>query len=342
MSVEKLLDYLEPKTFGKIQYVAVVLWILIGVLFLVTEKLVEAKYMIVEREPRDNIWIYQCNCVEGTRQTDHLQSLSSTITGDSLTAASSVYGNCIHIEATEKLMKSFDRENNIIPSLARDTYSHDHTYQEYHDLLPLNGNNFTIFVHGNKQHGVVGLQGALITCFICDHQHHNCEHVTKVEESEETVEHKMPDVLSTESVAAATKEWKIRSVSCKKIPFHLSATQKKYSPLEEVLCGKMSTTDLVLLTPNLSPSCPKCSSQCISQTTQALCLLKKQTWQCEGALYLHTSISGKTWTSRGCYHTTTGLTAARSVYGNCIHIEATEKLIESFERENNVQLMDLV
>nr|XP_058958517.1 protein NLRC5-like [Pocillopora verrucosa] len=34
MSVEKLLDYLEPKTFGKIHYVAVVLWILIGVLFL--------------------------------------------------------------------------------------------------------------------------------------------------------------------------------------------------------------------------------------------------------------------------------------------------------------------
>ena len=105
--------------------------------------------------------------------------------------------------------------------------------------MPLNGNNFTIFVHGNKQHGVVGLQGALITCFICDHQHHNCEHVTEVAESEETMEHKMPDFLgdffaernfqeSTESVAAATicKEWKIRSVSCKKIPFHLSATQK--------------------------------------------------------------------------------------------------------------------
>ena len=34
MSVDKLLDYLEPKTFGKIHYVAVVLWILIGVLFL--------------------------------------------------------------------------------------------------------------------------------------------------------------------------------------------------------------------------------------------------------------------------------------------------------------------
>ena len=46
-----------------------------------------------------------------------------------LTSASSVYGNCIHIEATEKLMESFDRENNITPSLARDTYSHDHTYQ---------------------------------------------------------------------------------------------------------------------------------------------------------------------------------------------------------------------
>ena len=57
--------------------------------------------------------------------------------------------------------------------------------EEHHDLLPLNGNNFTIFVHGNKQHGVVGLQGALITCFICDHQCHNCEHVTKVTESEE-------------------------------------------------------------------------------------------------------------------------------------------------------------
>ena len=55
------------------------------------------------------------------------------------------------------------------------------------------------------------------------------EHVTKVEESEEIMGHKMHDFLvdffaernfqeSTESVAAATthKEWKIRSVSCKK------------------------------------------------------------------------------------------------------------------------------
>lgn len=53
----------------------------------------------------------------------------------------------------------------------------------------MNGNNFTIFLHGNKQHGVVGHQGALITCFICDHQRHNCEHVTKVAECEETMEH---------------------------------------------------------------------------------------------------------------------------------------------------------
>ena len=96
-------------------------------------------------------------------------------------------------------------------------------------MLPLNGNNFAIFVCGNKQHGVVGLQIALITCFICDHQRHNCEHVTKIAESEEIMGHKMYDFLvdffaernfqeSTESVAAATthKEWKIRSVSCKK------------------------------------------------------------------------------------------------------------------------------
>ena len=34
MPVDKLLDHLAPKTFGKIQYVAVVFWILIGVIFL--------------------------------------------------------------------------------------------------------------------------------------------------------------------------------------------------------------------------------------------------------------------------------------------------------------------
>ena len=35
MSLDKLLDYLEPKTFGKIHYVVVVFWILIGVIPLV-------------------------------------------------------------------------------------------------------------------------------------------------------------------------------------------------------------------------------------------------------------------------------------------------------------------
>ena len=39
--------------------------------------------MIVERELRDYIWIYHCKCVEGTRQTDYFQSLSSTVTGES-------------------------------------------------------------------------------------------------------------------------------------------------------------------------------------------------------------------------------------------------------------------
>ena len=78
---------------------------------------------------------------------------------------------------------------------------------------------------------------------ICDHQCHNCGHVTKVAESEEIMGHEMPDFLvdlfaernfqeSTESVAAATthKEWKIRSVSCKKntIP-SINNTKKKYS-----------------------------------------------------------------------------------------------------------------
>ena len=46
-----------------------------------------------------------------------------------LTAASAVYGKCIHIEAFEKLMADFDMENNCTPSLARGTNSHDHTYQ---------------------------------------------------------------------------------------------------------------------------------------------------------------------------------------------------------------------
>ena len=134
--------------------------------------------------------------------------------------------------------------------------------------MPLNGNNFTIFVHGNKQHGVVGLQGALITCFICDHQCHNCEHVTKVAESEETMEHRMWDFLvyffaernfqeSTESVAVATtcKEWKIRSVSClKKIPFHLSTTQKSILLWKRFFVAKCQLLIWCCLLPTCLPS----------------------------------------------------------------------------------------
>jgi len=81
-------------------------------------------------------------------------------------------------------------------SLARDTNSHDHTYQDGSpEFLPLNGNNFTIFVLGNTKRGVVGLLVALITCFTCDHKVHTCEHVTKIMESEEGMEHEMPGFL---------------------------------------------------------------------------------------------------------------------------------------------------
>lgn len=153
-----------------------------------------------------------------------------------------------------------------------------------HEFLPLNGNHFTIFVCGNTQHGVVGLQGALITCFTSDYQVHTCEHVTKVTESEEGMEHEMPDFLvdffaernyrESTLVAANTsrKEWKIRPVSWNEIPFQLSTTQKEiFSTLENVLHAKMSPTGLVLLTPSLPPSCPKCSSQCIDQPRKSKC-----------------------------------------------------------------------
>jgi len=63
------------------------------------------------------------------------------------------------------------------------------------EFLPLNGNNFTIFVLGNTKRGVVGLLVALITCFTCDHKVHTCEHVTKIMESEEGMEHEMLDFV---------------------------------------------------------------------------------------------------------------------------------------------------
>lgn len=129
-----------------------------------------------------------------------------------------------------------------------------------HEFLPLNGNHFTIFVCGNTQHGVVGLQGALVTCFTSDYQVHTCEHVTKVTESEEGMEHEMPDFLvdffaernvffdqESTLVAANTsrKEWKIRPVSWNKTPLQLSTTQKEiFSTLENVLHAKMSPTQV--------------------------------------------------------------------------------------------------
>ena len=76
------------------------------------------------------------------------------------------------------------------------------------------------------------------------------------------------------------------SILFKKIPFHLSTTQKSILLWKRFFVAKCQLLILVLLTPKLSPSCPKCSSQCISQTTQALCFLKKQTWQCEGKKFL--------------------------------------------------------
>ena len=170
---------------------------------------------------------------------------------------------------------------------------------ESHEFLPLNGNKFTIFVRGDTEHGVVGLQGALITCFSCDHQVHTCKHVTKVMESEEGMEHEMPDFLVDfyaernyrESTLVATntsrKEWKLRAVSWNKIPFELSSAQRAvFSTLENVLEGKKSSTDVVLLTPSPPPCCPKCASECISHPRKAFCFLKKQMLHCEGSNFV--------------------------------------------------------
>jgi len=70
---------------------------------MVTKNLHEIKYVFVNREPRENIWMYHnCNYVDSIRRTNYLQSLSSTVVGDGLTAATAVYDKCIHIEAFEK------------------------------------------------------------------------------------------------------------------------------------------------------------------------------------------------------------------------------------------------
>ena len=84
---------------------------------------------------------------------------------------------------------------------------------------------FAIFVHGNAQHGVVGLQGALNTCFTCKHQVHTFQLVTNIIESDERMEHETPDFLveffaesncrdsTLVSANTSRKEWKSRPVS---------------------------------------------------------------------------------------------------------------------------------
>lgn len=112
------------------------------------------------------------------------------------------------------------------------------------------------------------------------------------------MEHEMPDFLvdffaernyrESTVVSANTprKEWKPRPVSWRKIPFQLSTGQKEtFSTLESLLQAKMSSSDLVLLTPSLPPCCPKCSSQCIGLPRKALCFLKKRMLHCEVLCY---------------------------------------------------------
>lgn len=162
-----------------------------------------------------------------------------------------------------------------------------------HEFLPLNGNHFTIFVRGNTQHGVVGLQGALITCFTSDYQVHTCEHVTKVTESEEGMEHEMPDFLvdffaerndrESTLVAANTsrKEWKIRLVSWNEIPFQLSTTQKEiFSTFRKCSTCKNVSYWFGAAYPQLTSLLPKVF---ISVHWSAK---KKQMWQCEGKKFI--------------------------------------------------------
>ena len=148
--------------------------------------------------------------------------------------------------------------------------------------------------------GVVGLQGADMTCFTCVHHINDCQHVTKIVESEEILENEMPDCLVDfyaelnyrRSVSApavvARQEWRIRAVSSQKISFNLTSVQKNiYSNLEGILHAKASDTGLVL-EPVLqtSLSCPMCSSQCIGKSRRALCFLKKRIYHCEGRKFI--------------------------------------------------------
>ena len=164
------------------------------------------------------------------------------------------------------------------------------------NFLPVSGGQFTVFVAGDRDDGVVGLKGGSMACFTCDCQTHNCEHVLKLTASEEELVLEMPDFLvdffseknfrSSPAVSAASrKDWLIKPVSEKKFLFDLTASQKEtFAALEEVLLSKQAPTGLVQFIPELSatPECPKCSSRCIEQCSrQALCFLKKKVFQCE-------------------------------------------------------------
>ena len=48
------------------------------------------------------------------------------------------------------------------------------------EIFPVSGCEFTVLVAGDKEDGVVGLQGSNIVCFTCEHQADNCEHVAKL------------------------------------------------------------------------------------------------------------------------------------------------------------------
>lgn len=105
--------------------------------------------------------------------------------------------------------------------------------------MPLNGKDFVIFVRGNQQHGVVGLQGASITCFTCEHSVNACEHVARITAAEQQLECEMPDFLVNfiaernyqqsllSSAATMHKERKLTAASKSKISFCLTPLQKQ-------------------------------------------------------------------------------------------------------------------
>lgn len=168
-------------------------------------------------------------------------------------------------------------------------------------IFPVSGCEFTVFVAGDKEDGVVGLQGSNIVCFTCEHQADNCEHVAKLTASEEELAFEMADFLvdffaersfrassSSSTTDTTRKEWHVKCLSVKKISFNLTACQKQvFSTLEDILNSMISNNGLVKLIPDFSstssPTCPKCSFQC-SETgsRQVPCFLKKKVFQCEG------------------------------------------------------------